>query len=416
MSNSYSPRPDRLSSSRFPPAQPIAPPRRKLWKLFFMPVLLVVAAIGWSAFWFYAASTVDEKFDGWRTREARSGRTYDCANRSVAGYPFRLEVRCDNPVVSLTSQTPTDAATGATITARLKDILVVAQIYDPRLLIAEFTGPAVVTQRDQSQPFAVANWTTARASVAGLPILPQRVSMVFDDPAVDLLANADQAQAFRAKHLEVHARLLDGAVTDNPVIETVFEVDNGSLPNLHPLLAEPFNVDLRAQLRGLKDLAPKPWPQRLREIQQAGGRIEIEPSRLQQGDTIAVGSGSLGLTADGYLDGEVQMTVAGIEKIIPALGIDKMLAEGVSQSSVDRVAPGVRAQDVNKVIGALDRMLPGLGNIARQNANAGVAAGINLLGHPATLEGKKALAFPLKFVAGAVYLGPLKVAQTPPLF
>jgi hypothetical protein len=61
-------------------------------------------------------------------------------------------------------------------------------------------------------------------------------------------------------------------------------------------------------------------------------------------------------------------------------------------------------------------MLPGLGNIARQNANAGVAVGLNLLGRPATLEGRKALAFPLKFVSGAVYLGPLKMAQTPPLF
>ncbi len=381
-----------------------------------MPVLLVVAAIGWSAFWFYAASTVDEKFDGWRTREAKSGRTYDCANRSVAGYPFRLEVRCNDPVVSLTSQAPADAANGATITARLKDILVVAQIYDPRLLIAEFTGPAIVTQRGQSQPFAVASWTAARASVAGLPILPQRISLVFDNSSVDVMANTDQQQVFGAKHLEVHARLLDGALTDNPVIETALEVDSGTLPNLHPLLAEPFNADLRAQLRGLQNLAPKPWPQRFREIQQAGGRIEIEPSRLQQGDTIAVGSGSLGLTPDGYLDGEVQMTVAGIEKIIPALGIDKMLTDGVPQSSVDRVAPGVRAQDVNKVIGALDRMLPGLGNIARQNANAGVAVGLNLLGRPATLEGRKALAFPLKFVSGAVYLGPLKMAQTPPLF
>ena len=34
----------------------------------------------------------------------------------------------------------------------------------------------------------------------------------------------------------------------------------------------------------------------------------------------------------------------------------------------------------------------------------------------AELEGKKARAFPLRFVDGAVFLGPLKVAQVPPLF
>jgi len=48
--------------------------------------------------------------------------------------------------------------------------------------------------------------------------------------------------------------------------------------------------------------------------------------------------------------------------------------------------------------------------------DVGVAAGINSLGTEAELEGKKARAFPLRFVDGAVFLGPLKVGQVPPLF
>ena len=42
--------------------------------------------------------------------------------------------------------------------------------------------------------------------------------------------------------------------------------------------------------------------------------------------------------------------------------------------------------------------------------------GINALGKEAVLEGKKARAFPLRFVDGAVFFGPLKVGQVPPLF
>jgi hypothetical protein len=169
-------------------------------------------------------------------------------------------------------------------------------------------------------------------------------------------------------------------------------------------------------LSGLKDFSPKPWPQRFREIQAAGGHVEIVQSRIQQGDLIAVAAGTLGLNAQGHLDGELQMTVAGIEKVIPALGIDKMLDEGVPQATLDRVAPGVKTQDVNNLFGALDRAIPGLGKVVKQNANVGVAAGINALGKEAVLEGKKARAFPLRFVDGTVFLGPLKVAQIPPLF
>src|SRR6202011_1972151 len=137
---------------------------------------------------------------------------------------------------------------------------------------------------------------------------------------------------------------------------------------------------------------------------------------IQQGDLIAVAAGTLGLSPAGRLEGELQMTVAGIERVIPALGIDKMLEDGVPQATLDRVAPGVKTQDINGLFGALDRAIPGLGKVVKQNANVGVAAGINSLGTEAVLEGKKARAFPLAFVYGAVLLGPLKVGHVPPLF
>ena len=397
------------------PDMTLAPRRRPLWRLFIMPVLLLIAAAGWSAFWFYAASQVDVKADAWRAQEAKSGRVYDCARRTVAGYPFRLEVRCDGASVSLTSQTAGQAATQAPITAKLGQILVVAQVYDPKLLIAEFTAPATLSDRG-AQPSMSVNWRTARASVVGLPAVPQRASIVFDDPQVDRLNGPMPAPLARAKHVELHGRLADGSPADHPVIETVLKIEAGSVQEVHPLLAQPFDADVRTLLSGLKDFSPKPWPERFRELQAAGGHVEIVQSRIAQGDLVAVAAGTLGLSANGRLDGELQMTVAGIEQVIGALGIEKMLDEGVPQATLDRVAPGVKTKDLNSLFGALDRAIPGLGKAVKQNANAGVAAGINALGKEAVLEGKKARAFPLRFVDGAVFLGPLKVGQVPALY
>jgi len=389
--------------------------RRPLWRLFIMPVLLVIAAAAWSAFWFYAASQVDVSADAWRAREAKSGRVYDCARRSVAGFPFRLEVRCDGASVSLYSQTAEQAATKAPITAELGQILVVAQVYDPKLLIAEFTAPATISDRGQ-QPSMVVNWSKARSSVVGLPAVPQRASIVFDDPEVNRFNGSMQAPLARAKHIELHGRLVEGSPADHPVIETVLKIEGGSVQEVHPLLAQPFDADVRTMLSGLKDFSPKPWPVRFREIQAAGGHVEIVQSRIAQGDLVAVAAGTLGLTANGRLDGELQMTVVGLEKVIPALGIEKMLDEGVPQATLDRVAPGVKTSDVNNLLGALDRAIPGLGKVVKQNANVGVAAGINALGKETVLEGKKARTFPLRFVDGTVFLGPLKVGQIPPLY
>jgi hypothetical protein len=389
--------------------------RRPLWRLFIMPALLLVVAAAWSAFWFYSASKVDETADAWRAREARSGRVYDCARRSVAGYPFRLEVRCDGASVSLTAQTAGQDSTQPPIIAKLGEILVVAQVYDPKLLIAEFTAPATIVTPGNTSSM-IAKWSSARSSIVGLPGVPQRVSLVFDDPAIDRVSSSTQKPLARAKHVELHGRLVEGSPSDHPVIETALQIAGGSIQEVHPLLAQLFDADIRAKLSGLKDFSPKSWPQRLREIQAAGGNVEIVQSRIQQGDLVAVAAGTLSLTEQGNLNGELQMTVAGLEKVIPALGLDKMVDGGVPQATLDRVAPGVKTQDVSNLFGALDRAIPGLGKVVKQNVNVGVVAGINALGKEAELEGKKARTFPLRFVDGAVLLGPVKVAQIPPLF
>ena len=45
---------------------------------------------------------------------------------------------------------------------------------------------------------------------------------------------------------------------------------------------------------------------------------------------------------------------------------------------------------MDKVAGVLDRLSPGLGDVARQQAGANLSAGINMLGEPTTLEGRNA--------------------------
>ena len=88
----------------------------------------------------------------------------------MAGFPFRLEVRCDGASVSLVSQTAGQAATQTPITAKLGEILVVAQIYDPKLLIAEFTAPATISDRGGAA-FDAANWSNGaqqRGRAAGM--------------------------------------------------------------------------------------------------------------------------------------------------------------------------------------------------------------------------------------------------------
>ena len=185
-------------------------------------------------------------------------------------------------------------------------------------------------------------------------------------------------------------------VTDNPIIDLALLLQSASVQDLHPIARSPSDADIVAVLRGLKDFSPKPWPDRFREIQAANGQIEIVKARVQQDDVIAVGAGKLSISRNGGLDGSIQITVVNLDKALKKLDIDQMMSEGQAAQT----------------FGALDRIMPGLGNIARQNAPSLVAT----LGQRTVLEGKAAVALPLRFVDGAVYLGPIQVGKTPPLF
>ena len=192
----------------------------------------------------------------------------------------------------------------------------------------------------------------------------------------------------------------EGSASDNPVLDVGLRATAASAPELHPIAAAPLNAEVSATIRGLADFAPKPWPARFRELQQRGGRIDIVNARVQQGEVIAVSSGSLGLTESGNLDGQLMMTVVNLEHVLKQLDLEAIISKGRVGSTIDK----------------LDKLLPGLGNIARKNAGPSILIGLDAIGKRTTLEGKPAVSVPLRFVDGRVMLGPLPVGRTPPLF
>ena len=367
--------------------------RRSGLRYTILLFIVFALAAGWTAFWKFAAGRAETAIEGWRAREARSGSIYTCGSQDVGGFPFRIEVNCDQAAALLrTNQPPIELKTSS--------LLMVAQVYQPGLLISEFRGPLTVGEPGKAPEF-VADWKLAQSSVRGTPSAPERGSLVFDLLSVDRVDGTARESMVRARHAELHGRMAEGSAINKPVIEVAVRIDQGTAPNLHPAAATPINADVTAVLRGLNDFSPKPWPERFREMQAAGGRIDISKARLQQGDILAIGDGALSLNSDGRLVGELRITMAGLEQFLAAIGAQQRVQ---TSPNMDRLA------------GALDRLAHGLGEVARQQAGANVSLGINMLGEQTTLEGKRAVTLPLRFNDGAVYLGPIPIGNTPALF
>jgi hypothetical protein len=347
----------------------MAESRRSYW--IFAPLLVVLAlAAAWTGFWFYAARTADGMMAAWIEREAKVGRVYTCASRTIGGYPFRIEARCTDPTVELHGGT-------TPVVIRARQILSVAQVYQPDLLIAEVTGPMTITEPGASAPLA-ADWSLLQASVRGLPSRLERVSLVVRGPKLERSGSLNTEPLLRAERLEFHARRSPGSDGGKPTYDLAARASGAVVPAVQALAARPLNAEATAVLSGLANLSPKPVAVRLREWQSAGGRLAITAIRLQQGEAVAVAKGELGLSARGRLDGAVTITAAGFEELMPILGLPSVTQGG------------------------------------RQ---AGILAGLSILGGgPAELEGKRAITMPLRFNDGTVLLGPLPLGQIGPFY
>jgi hypothetical protein len=357
----------------------------------FLPFALVLAlAVLWTGGWFYLAAQAKTMIEDLRAREAARGVIYNCGTESVSGFPFRMEVRCTHLGVELPAMgTALDTA----------DILVTWQVYQPTLLIAELESPLGLGEAGKP-PAVRANWRLGQASIRLGTAGPERVSAVFETPVLTEVAGSLAPELAKANHVELHGRPSAGSASGHPAVDIAVQMLAAAAPAMHPLLAEPFDADGTGVLHEAPDLRPRPLPVLLREWQARGGSLEISKLRLQQNDVIAVGAGTLMLTPGGGLDGQLQVTVVGLEKVLQLLGVDRMVSQG----------------ELGSAIGALNRFMPGLGDLARQSAPASIVAGLGAFGQKTTLEGKPAVTVPLRFNDGAVQLGPLTIGRAPKLF
>jgi len=251
--------------------------------------------------------------DGWRTREAKSGRLYACGSQTIGGYPFRIEVNCDKASALFRSNQPP-------VEVKASGMLIAAQVYQPNLLITNSTARSPVAIRAMRRISSSTGSWRSRACAARRRA--RAVSLVFDRPVVERVSGGNRQNVLRAKHIEIHGRIVEGSAASKPVIEMVLRLTAATAPELHPAASQPIDADITAVLYGLNDFGPKPWPMRFARFRSRVAHRHHAGAGAQ-GDTIAVGTGTLSLNANGRLEGQLRVTVAEIEPFLATIGRSK---------------------------------------------------------------------------------------------
>ncbi len=377
-----------------------APPRRvrrtrakssRRWPIYLPVMIAVAAAIAWTALWYYAATLADRTLAGWVEREAAAGRVYSCGNQSIGGFPLNIQARCTDASIQINTVQPP-------YSVQTKAVAFKAEVWRPTRLIGDFKGPLTLTRTGQTSGLT-ADWTRAMLIVRGVPPNPESVAIDLDAAHVEPLGGE---AIFKAKHAFLHGRLVGGTPSNHPVVDVVLHLAGALAPTLHAVLSEETSVEAEGVLKGFNDLAPKPWAARFREMQAAGGSIEIKSFRVEQANVVVIGRGTLTLNASGKLDGTVPVGIVGVDYLVPRLGIDRAIGQALDQSSGGG--------------SALDRLIPGLAGALRESAATSLVDSLKKMGQPTTLEGQPAIVLPLRFANGSIYLGMLPLGEIPALF
>ncbi|KQU21089.1 hypothetical protein ASG63_05585 [Methylobacterium sp. Leaf94] len=359
-------------------AQSPTPTRPLSRKGLFLPyILLATLVIAWSLGWFYIRHRAASEMDGWIAQEAAAGRTWTCTDRSITGYPFRIELRCASLAFSRSDSRFT-----------LGPVTAVTQVYQPRQGILEVGGPFHVEQGDLT---ADATWTSLEGSFHGASDGFVRASVVANGAKGVVRGAGPEPIAFDTQHLELHARPTPGRFESEGSIDTSLRANRIRLPLVDAALgnADPADLALDATVSRATALGTGTVAKELEDWRQAGGGLDIALLSLAKGERRLQAKGRLDLDAAHRLQGQLDLRAAGVEALVGQVMGQRFGAE--------------KGALIGSLVGQL------LGRRSQASAEAGVAA-------PAD-DALKPLP-PLRLAEGRLMLGPFPIpnVQLPPLY
>ncbi|MDP4003568.1 DUF2125 domain-containing protein [Methylobacterium sp. NEAU K] len=275
--------------------------------LFLPYILLALVAVAWSAGWFWIRGRAASEIDGWVAREAAAGRNWTCADRRLAGYPFRIELRC--------SAVTLERSDGR---FRLGPSTAVAQIYEPRLVLFESAGPFHVEQGALS---GEVTWSGIQGSFHGASDGFSRVSLVVDRPNVTVTGADPGPISVAGRHLELHGRPTPGRYESEGAVDVSLRFAQAEVPQLDALTGNPAPADLSldAILTHATVLRTGAVARELDRWRGAGGALDLTSLSLAKGAQRVQATGELALDAAHRPAGQLDLRAAGVDALVGSI-------------------------------------------------------------------------------------------------
>ncbi len=266
------------------------PDRPRRLGLYGPYIALAIAVTVWSGAWWTARQTVIQHMDDQVSRFRAAGYDLSWTQRTVSGYPFRLDV--------VLTRFKGVAPSGWGLSSERLEAE--AYMHAPDHWV--FAAPQGLSLLRPKSGAVEVTGSTLHASLHGLEMRPPSLSLEGINLHFKTPSGVQPFALTSADKVEFHLR--PGPDRQGAVL---FRLTNGSLG----LSAEgrPVGLQLEAILSRADALQGPGLAKAFRAWTLAGGRATLKVARATVGDAmIATSTGDLSLTPDGYLSGQLDVT------------------------------------------------------------------------------------------------------------
>jgi hypothetical protein len=276
-------------------------------KLPILIAVLVVIVAAWTGGWFWLKGEAGRRMDAEIAKLAARGITITCANRTIEGWPFRLDIDCDDAGIAQVDQLTS---------VKLKHLRLTALIYNPTLVIAEMDGPLVAA--GPRGELVNASWSLLHASL-GLSltptIKPDRLAVAGDAITASFAKPGGQDMRLTTKHAEIHARPAPDATAGSIDADLALSLAETTFTNGDKTLG-PEKVDW-SMAATARHLPQAPGPDGfMRTWASNQAHLDIRSAKMGLGGFTLEGKGGLDVLFEGLVDGRIKLTATNLAALM----------------------------------------------------------------------------------------------------
>jgi hypothetical protein len=342
----------------------MALPRRRGRALRILIYIAVAFVLLWIGYWYATSRIVASTIENAAASLAEHGRVVNCVEKGMRGFPLALDLDCAQASFA-------DAS--ADLSAGMSHIRASAPLYWPGSVSANLSGPFVFDAPGLDLSLE-ASWSSATSNAsAGLSGL-RRVSADVEG----LIVNRDgESERLPFVSLTAKQASLAAEPAGGSAYRFTISADGVEIVQSEKRTFPPFAIDVDVDALDFgRSLGTDPARAFANWLKQ-GGALNVNRLRIASGNSAAIARGTLTLSPNGTLSGNLRITFLGLDEVPEVAG---------------QIRPGLKKKTA-QVVGA-----------------------IGAFSRPVEEGGQPANEIPVTIRNGAISVGFIPIASLPPLW